>query len=775
MAKPFQGVINFDVRESVHDWTPYLPPQAKPGSPNILYVIFDDTGIAAWDTFGGLIEMPNVNRIQKLGLRFTNWHTTALCSPTRSCLLTGRNASMNGMACITEGSDGFPSLSALVPPENGMLPEMLLENGYSTFCIGKWHLAPANEGNLASSRRAWPTGRGFERYYGFLGGETNQWYPELTYDNHPVPQPALPEEGYHLSKDLVDRSVEFIRDSVQVDPQKPWLLYLAFGANHAPHHVPKEWADRYKGKFDMGYEKYREMVLERMKRLGVAPGSTQLSPINPWPAPEVILPGDLVRPWDKLGTDEKRLFSRMAEVYAGFSSYTDHQLGRLLDYLEESDQLENTVVVVVSDNGASGEGSPNGSVNENKFFNGWPDDLKGNLSQLDQLGSPETYNHYPTGWAWAFNTPYKMFKRYSLEGGIADPLVIAWPKEMRAVAGQNRDQYHHAIDVVPTLLECVGIEPPTEIKGYTQSPLQGVSMRYCFAEGKAQSRRERQLYSMLGTRAIYAGGWKAVARHGAISGKGHFMDDAWELYNLESDRAETQDLAAQFPEKLKEMTAAWFALAGANQAFPLDDRTAIEIISVERPLPGGQRNRFVYYPHTTGVPEAACANIRNRSYSILAEVELDRADAEGVLMSQGSRFGGHTLYVKGGKLCYLYNFLGIEETRIVAGDKLSPGKAVLAAEFTKTGENPRGVANGTLRLYVNDKVVGEGKLRTQPGMFGLSGTTLCVGQAGPDRIAKEIEPPFAFTGGTIKQVTVSTSGEQYKNLELEAMAALARE
>ncbi|MFC7101103.1 sulfatase-like hydrolase/transferase [Nonomuraea rubra] len=430
----------------------------------MLYLVWDDTGIATWDTFGGLVQTPNMTRLANSGLRFTNWHTTALCSPTRSSLLTGRNAHSNGMACIVEGANGFPGLSAVIPPENGTLAEILLEHGYSTLCIGKWHLTPETESSMAGSRRTWPTSRGFERYYGFLGGETNQWFPDLTYDQHFIEQPYTPQQGYHLSKDLADRAIEFIRDIRQVDPDKPWFCYFAPGANHAPHHAPKEWIDQYQGAFDMGYERYREIVLDRMKERGLVPDGTRLSPINPWPA-DVIAPGDQVKPWDSLTEDERRLFCRMAEVFAGFCAYTDHQIGRLLDYLEESGQLDNTIVVVVSDNGASGEGSPDGSVNENKFFNGWPEDPAENLAKLDQLGGPDTYNHYPTGWAWAFNTPYKMFKRYTLEGGIADPLIISWPARMKDVGGQVRDQYHHAIDIVPTVLDLVGVEPPGQIKG----------------------------------------------------------------------------------------------------------------------------------------------------------------------------------------------------------------------------------------------------------------------------------------------------------------------
>lgn len=772
--RQFNGVINLDIRDSQPDWEPYQPPKAKEDAPNVLYIVWDDTGIAAWDIYGGLIEMPNMKRISDMGLRYTNWHTTALCSPTRSCLMTGRNAHMNGMACITEGASGFPGANAFVPRENGMLPEILVQNGYNTYGLGKWHLTPETEMSMASTKRSWPTERGFERFYGFLGAETNQWYPDLTYDVHAVDPPYTPEQGYHLSKDLVDRAIGFIQDGKQVVPDKPWLMYLAFGANHAPHHSPKEWADKYKGKFDMGYEKYREMVFEKQKQMGLIPEGTELSEINPWPWPDVISEGDQVLPWNSLSDDQRKLFARMAEVYAGFSSYTDHEVGRLLDYLETSGQLDNTLIIVVSDNGASGEGTPNGSVNENRFFNGWPDDLQTNLEMMDKLGGPDTYNHYPTGWAWAFNTPYKMFKRYVLEGGIADPCIMAWPRNMKKVAGQVRDQYHHCIDIVPTVLECLDIEPPDAIDGYTQSPIQGTSMRYTFDSADAPSPRHMQYYAMLGTRAIYHDGWKAVARHGAITGKGHFMEDKWELYNVAQDRAEVHDLAEQHPDKLNELIGTWFAVAGRNKVFPLDDRTAPEIMMTPRPTEAKPRNSYLYYPDTSPVPQGVSPNIVNRSYSILANTQIDTPEAEGILFAMGDRFGGHALFVKGGKLYYVYNFIGIDETKIVSTASIPTGTVVLGAEFVKEKEDPKGVANGVLKLYFDDNVVGQGHIRTQPGKFGLS-AGITIGRGSADRVSAEYSPPFAFRGGTIKRVTVNLTGEHYVDMEAEAKAMLARE
>jgi arylsulfatase A-like enzyme len=590
MTKRFGGSINVDIRESAPDWGPFEPPTAPEGAPNVVYVVLDDVGFSALESYGGPIETPNIDRIVEAGVRYTQFHTTALCSPTRSCLLTGRNHTRNSMACITEAASGFPNASGTIPPENGMLPEILGEAGWNTYMVGKWHLCPTDEMNLAATRRNWPTGRGFERWYGFLGAETNQWYPDLVYDNHLVDQPRSPEEGYHLTEDITDKALEFIRDSKAIAPDKPFFLYYSPGACHAPHHAPKEWIDKFKGRFDAGYEAMREQTLARQKELGIVPADTELSPVNPIGTPETRTgPGDkpfpeldTVRPWDTLNDGEKRLFSRMAEVYAGFLAHADHHIGRLLDYLEHTGQLENTMIVLVSDNGASGEGGPNGSVNEMKFANGVPDDLAQNLAQIDELGGPNTYNHYATGWAMAFNTPFKMWKRYEFNGGTSDPCIISWPAGIKA-RGEVREQYCHAIDLVPTVLDVLGVDLPEAIKGHTQSPIDGVSLRETFDDPTAPSKRTTQFYSMLGSRSIWHEGWKAVTTHPVIAGWSHFNDDTWELYHADVDRAELHDLAGEQPDKLRELVNIWFAEAGANQAFPLDDRSVIEIFNTPRP------------------------------------------------------------------------------------------------------------------------------------------------------------------------------------------------
>ena len=580
MANQFQGTVNLDIRDSVPDWAPFEAPRAPEGSPNVVYIVLDDVGFSAMKPYGGPVPVPNIERVAANGLRYTQWHTTALCSPTRSCLLTGRNHTRNSMGCITEGAIGFPNASGAIPPENGNLAEILSELGWNTYMVGKWHLCPESEVNVASTRRNWPLGRGFERFYGFLGAETNQWYPDLVHDNHPADQPRQPEDGYHLSVDITDKALEFIKDAKVIAPDKPFFLYYAPGAAHAPHHAPKEWIDKFKGQFEMGYEAIRDQILARQKEMGIVPRDTELSPLNPIGSPQTrtgpdgqpFPPLDVARPWDSLSEDEKRLFGRMAEAFAGFLAHADHQIGRLLDYLEESGQADNTVVIVVSDNGASGEGGPNGSVNENKMTNGIPDDMASNLAQLDDLGSPLTYNHYPNGWAAAFNTPFKMWKRYEFNGGTADACIISWPKGMKA-RGEVREQYHHAIDVVPTILDTLGVRPPKTIKGHVQAPFDGVSMRYSFDAPTAPSVRKTQFYSMLGSRGIWHDGWKAVTNHPTIAGWGDFSSDTWELYHTDGDRSEVHDLAAQEPRRLQQLINLWHAEAGTHGAFPLDDRS----------------------------------------------------------------------------------------------------------------------------------------------------------------------------------------------------------
>ena len=566
---------------------------------------------------------------------------------------------------------------------------------------------------------------------------------------------------------MTDKALEFIKDAKTVAPDKPFFLYYAPGAAHAPHHVSKEWADKFKGRFDMGYEAIREQTLARQKEMGIVPADTGLPPVNPIGTPETrqgpdgqpFPPLDFTRPWDSLSAQEKRLFARMAEVYAGFLAHTDHHIGRLLDYLEESGQRENTMVIVVSDNGASGEGGPNGSVNEMMFANGIPDDMQANLAMIDELGGTRTYNHYPNGWAMAFNTPFKMWKRYEFNGGTADPCIISFPSAAADVTGRGglRHQYHHAIDIVPTILETLGVQSPATIKGHVQSRFDGVSMRYSAEMESAPSARRTQFYSMLGSRGIWHDGWKAVTTHPTLSGWGHFNDDTWELYHTDVDRAELHDLAAEHPDKLRELVNLWFAEAGENGTFPLDDRSALEIITTPRPQLAAAQDRYTYFPGTAEVPEQQAVNVRNRSYTIGALVDIPAPGAEGVLFAHGSRFGGHALYVKDNRLHYAYNFVGMMEQKIDATEDLPVGEnLVLSASFDKDGEDPPGSQPGSCRFTTARRKSVRGGSRPSPGCSRLR-VRACASAGTAARPSRPTIPASTRTSSPAARSSASSS------------------
>jgi arylsulfatase A-like enzyme len=783
MAAEFKGKIELDIRNSEPDWGPYAAPTAPDGAPNVLYIVWDDTGIATWDCFGGLVEMPAMSRIAERGVRLSQFHTTALCSPTRASLLTGRNATTVGMAIIEEFTEGFPGFNGRIPADTALLSEVLAERGWNTYCVGKWHLTPLEESNLAATKRHWPLSRGFERFYGFMGGETDQWYPDLVYDNHPVAPPATPEEGYHLSKDLADKTIEFIRDAKVIAPDKPWFSYVCPGAGHAPHHVFKDWADKYAGKFAMGYEKYREIVLANQKKMGIVGADTELSPINPYldvkgPNGEPWPLQDTVRPWDSLNDEEKKLFCRMAEVFAGFLSYTDDQLGRVLDYLEESGQLDNTIIVVISDNGASGEGGPNGSVNEVKFFNGYIDTVEDSLRFYDNLGGTDTYNHYPIGWAMAFNTPYKLYKRYaSHEGGIADTAIISWPNGITA-HGEVRDNYVNVCDITPTVYDLLGISPPDTVNGVAQKPLDGVSFKAALGDSDASTGKDTQFYTMLGTRGIWHKGWFANTVHAATpSGWSHFDKDRWELYHIEADRSQCHDLAGSEPEKLEEMKKLWFAEAAKYNGLPLADLNILETLMRSRPYLVGDRTTFTYYPNTAEVGIGAAVEIRGQSFSVLAEVTVDTTGAEGVIFKQGGAHGGHVLFIQDGRLHYIYNFMGEEEQKISSTGAVPMGKHVFGVRYVRGGtvegsHTPLGEAT----LFIDDAAAGSlADVKVHPGTFGLAGAGLSVGRNSGSAVSGSYKAPYAFSGGTVRQVVVDVSGKPYEDVEKELALAFAKD
>jgi len=766
MAQQFKGVIGRTAGESTPWWPE--PVRAREGAPNVVYIVLDDVGFGQLSAFGGLCETPNLDRLAGGGLRYRNFHTTALCSPTRTCLLTGRNHHSNGMASIVENASGYPGYNGVIPFENGFLSEMLLPHGYATFAVGKWHLTPHQEMNMGASKERWPLGRGFERFYGFLGGDTNQWHPDLVYDNHPIPQPKQPEEGYHLTDDLADRAMEFITDLRNAVPDKPFFLYFCTGAGHAPHHAPREWIERYRGKFDMGWDRAREIIFERQRQAGVVPPGTDLTSRPPW-----------IQPWEGLRDDERRLYARMMEVFAGFISHTDHQIGRLIDFLDQLGELDNTIVVAISDNGASAEGGPSGLFNEANFFNRVTEGVEDNLARIDLLGGPECFNHYPYGWAWAGNTPFQRWKREVHEGGVADPCIIHWPAGL-AAKGEVRGQYAHAVDVTPTVLDLLGIEPPAQIRGVAQSPIQGVSFAATLRDAAAPSRHETQYYEMLGNRAVYHHGWKAVTYHGTegmiydgvTDPSRPFDDDVWELYHVEEDISEAHDLAGEYPQKVRELQDVWWAEAGKYNVLPLDARSLGR--AVGRPRISRPRKRFVYYPGGAPIEGAAAVNVRNRSHSITAQVVIPEGGAEGVLVAEGGRFGGYSLFVKDGRLSYAYNFLGLHRTHVVAETPVPAGPCTLGFSFEKTGPQPFG-AGGIARLFINGAQVAEAELRrTVPFVFAL-GQGLQIGADDGNPVTDEYRSPYRFTG-TLRRVVIDVSGpEPPRDLEHEERIEMARQ
>src|SRR6266542_4243448 len=703
-------------------------PEAARGAPDVIYLVLDDVGYAQLGCYGSEIQTPNLDRLAANGLRYTNFHTTALCSPSRAALLTGHNHHSNHLGVIAEAATGYPGYDGRMPKSHATIAEILKQSGYSAFYVGKWHLTNFDEYSNAGPFDRWPLGMGFERFYGFVGGETNQWFPHLAADNQNIEPPLKP--GYHLTEDLTDQAIRFITEQKQVNADKPFFLNLAYGAAHAPLHAPKKYIEMYKGKFDKGWDKVREETLARQKRMGIVPANTVLPPRNPG-----------IKAWDELTADQRRLYARFQEVFAGFLTHADENIGRLITFLEEIGQLDNTILIVVSDNGASQEGRLTGSFNEGLYFNQIPDDEALNLKLIDEMGGPMTYPHYPMGWAMAGNTPFKMYKQNTHAGGNTDPFIIHWPRGIKEKGG-IRTQYQHLIDVTPMVLEAIGLKQPRAVNGVDQEPFDGVSMLYSLNDPAAKSRRETQYFEMLGHRAIYHNGWKAVAWHERGS---DFEKDKWGLYKVDEDFNETNDLAAKQPEKLREMIERWWGEAGKYNVLPLDDRgtvRATEQVSANRPL-----TTATYYPGAVQTPRSSMPNFRNRSFSLTADVEIPTGGAEGVLLALGGRFAGFSFFVQNNRLQFVYNFLGLERCNVVATEALPAGAAKLRMEFTNTGDN-----KGVAALFINDRKVGEGPIaRTVPLSFNLS-EGLTAGRDPSTPVTESYQAPFTFTGKLKKVV-----------------------
>jgi len=741
----FRGVAGNTISESTPDWPDVA--RAPEGAPNILLVMLDDVGFGQLGSYGAhQIETPNIDRLGEGGLRYNNFHATPLCSPTRAAILTGRNHHSLSMGVIAELSTGFPGYSGRMPLSHGMLSEMLAPAGWSTFALGKWHLTPAEDTNLAANRRWWPVGRGFDRYYGFLGGTTSRYVPWLTQDNHFVRPPATPEDGYHLLTDMVEKARAYILDVKHVAPERPFFMYFAPGGTRAPHHVPEDWIARYKGKFDEGWDHYREQTLKRQIELGIAPAGTRLSPRDP-----------SIPAWKDLTAQEQEVFAFQMEVFAAYVSFVDHHVGQLVQLLEELGQIDNTLILVTSDNGASVEGGPQGLPNEVMFFNNVQVPLDAIAAAQEKWGGPGTFPIYAAGWAWAGNTPFLRWKRDTTRGGTAEAMIVHWPASITA-RGEIRTQFTHAIDVVPTLLDVLDMEMPSSINGVEQAPLEGVSFAATFADPEATLQREAQYFEMVGRRALYHDGWRAYAPwpFGQEIKPEDLEDSEWMLFHIEEDFSESTDLAAQHPEKLAELKDLWWRQARRFNVLPLDGRGVVRQAE-PRPMMTAPRSRYVYYAGAGEVSSAAAANVLNRSHSISADVVIPEGGAEGVLLAQGGRFAGYSFFVKDNRLHYLHNYVGLDEHGVSSSVELPVGAVSLRYQFERTGTPDFAAGKGAPgigKLYIDGNQVGEEQIPvTVPLAFALSGEGLCAGWDSLSPAVSAYVGEFRFSG-TIDQVVV---------------------
>jgi arylsulfatase len=734
----FKGQIGETYKDSTPDFSPALPLTAPKGAPNVLIVILDDVGFGQIGSYGGPIDTPNIDKLATRGLRYNNFHTTALCSPSRAALLTGRNHHAVSMAAITEAATGFPGNYGSIPKSAATIAETLKQNGYNTLAFGKWHLTPYTAYTAAGPFDRWPLGMGFERFYGFLGGETDQWAPLLIQDNTMIDPPTRP--GYHLTTDLVDRAIFSIRDLQQTSTGRPFFIYLALGATHAPLHAPKEYIDRYKGRFDQGWDKVREQTFERQKKLGIVPKDAKLPPANPG-----------VQPWAELSADQRRVYTKLQEVFAGYLEHADHEIGRLFTALDEMGISDNTLVIFTSDNGASQEGLRDGTLNTDRFRNFFPDTVQEMIQNIDAAGSPSTDPHYPMGWSMAGNAPFKRWKQDTHSGGNTDPFIVSWPAKIKA-NGVIRNQYHHLVDVVPTILESTGLPAPTSVNGVKQQPMPGISMAYTFNDGAAPTRKKSQYYEMLGSRAIWAGGWKAVVWHKKDT---PYSEDKWELYHTDEDPTEFNDLAATNPSKLKELQDLWRKEAIANGVFPLDDRRYERVADPTRPVAAQTRSEYTYYPGTSIVHPLAAPQLLGVEHTITAHVVIPQQGAEGVLASTGGEFGGWSLFLKDGKFHYVHNYLKLKEYDVVSPDVIPAGKHTLSAHFKPTKKSLKpDYFIGDIVLSVDGKQVAEAKDIKMAGQYSaVTGYGLLFGRNTGTPVSHQYQSPFNFTG-QLEKVTI---------------------
>ncbi len=734
----FHGKIGRAVDDSEPWWPePDLPDK---DSPNVVVILLDDTGFSHLGSYGSFIDTPTFDRLADEGLRYTNFHTTALCSPTRACLLTGRNHHSVGMRSLSNFDTGFPNMRGRIAPSAATLAQMLNPLGYHTMAVGKWHLAPMREASAAGPFQNWPLQKGFNRFYGFMNGETDQFHPELCSDNHYIDPPATPEEGYHLSEDLVEQSIGMIRNQKSLVQERPFFLYLSFGATHAPHQAPDDYLAKYRGKFDEGWDVWRQRVYERQLEMGVIPPDTELSPRNPG-----------VKPWEELSENEQVFACRLQEAFAAFLEHTDTQVGRLLEALESMGELDNTVIFTLSDNGASQEGRVTGVMDEFRYFNNIPEDVDEAVKRLDDIGTRRSFTNYPWGWAQVGNTPGKRYKQNTHSGGVRDPLIVTWPAGIDpACRGQIRTQFHHVIDITPTVLEILGTELPAQVGGIEQQPIEGTSLAYTFAPAAADARKvpttkTSQYFEMLGHRGIWHEGWKAVTFHEHTQA---LDDDVWELYHLDEDFSEVNDLAQAQPEKLAEMVELFWSEAEKYGVLPIETSLGNLGLFGGHPVRGTPRarNDFVYRPPMDRIPSESAPGLGARSWHLHAEVSRTSGEQDGVILATGTVNNGLCAYVLDNRLVYEHNYFNTR-TIITSECELPVGDIELGVEFVRVQLGP-----AQIRLWLDGNQVGEGVVPEVATMISSVGMDVGRNISG---VSHAYEAPFEFAG-EIREIRIDT-------------------
>jgi len=736
MTEKFQGVIARETTQSKPWWPePNLPPASLP---NIITILLDDTGFAHLGCYGSPIDTPNFDRLANKGIRYNNFHTTALCSPSRACLLTGRNHHSVGMRAVSNFDTGYPNMRGRIAASAATTAEVLQQKGWATFCVGKWHLAPMREASAAGPFGDWPLQRGFDRFYGFMQGETDHFHPELYADNHLIEPPSTPEAGYHLSEDLVDQAISMVRNQTSLVPERPFYLYLPFGATHAPHQAPDAYLSKYRGQFDEGWDVWRQRIHAEQIRQGIIPQGTALAPRNPG-----------VRPWQDLDETEKAFAIRLQEAFAAFLDHTDAQVGRLLDFLDDLALTDNTLIFATSDNGASQEGNETGVLDEFRHFNGLDEKMDSVTARLDDIGTRRSFSNYPWGWAQVGNTPAKRYKQNTHGGGVRDPLIISWPAGIStAENGTIRQQFHHITDIMPTILDICEYELPEQIKGEPQQPIEGTSMLYTLGQEAADidatpTRKKTQYFEMFGHRGIWASGWKAVTYHRA---RNSLDDDEWELYHLDSDFSECVDLATAQPEKLKEMIELFWQEAERYGVLPIETNQNAGLFA-GRPQPGTPRARehFVYFPPLDRIPTDSTPPLGARSWQLRAQAII-KPNTEGVILAIGTFNNGLTIYVKDGHLIYDHNAF-TEHTVFHSDVPIPHGEVVLGVDQARVSRGPASV-----KLTINESLVGQGIIKDIPAMISSIGMDI---GSNPTGVSDAYPTPFEFTG-ILKRLEITT-------------------